>query len=55
MKFLVFPATKKGSIIKGFCPTICSSKAQAAQEATIMALNYGLNGVKFHHMVIKKQ
>lgn len=55
MKYLVFPATKDGSIIKGFCPTVCYSKANAEKEATIMALNYGINGVKFHHIHIIKQ
>lgn len=54
MKYYVFPSDKKGKIIKGFCPRECSSESVAQYEATCMALNYGISGIKFHHIELQK-
>ena len=53
MKYLVFPANKSGKIIKGFCPTVCSSEAEAIKESESMIITYIKHAVNYHHIVIK--
>lgn len=52
--FLVYPVSKSGKILKGFCPTLCDTSDEACKIMLQMCSNLMKFGVKFHNIKIEK-
>lgn len=55
MEYLVYPANRRGTCIKGFCPTTCEGYGNAMSEAYRLHRSLSLQHIKYYQVIINEK
>lgn len=55
MEYFVYPSNRRGTCIKGFCPTICEGYGNAMSEAYRLHRSLSLHHIKYYQVIINEK